>query len=396
MDENGSKYNNYSNYDNYNYRSYSRPPKKRGIFSYVLVAIISAIIGGIVSSYIAPTYLYGKILPMPEIFQGMGHSARPINEITITPSNDYNAVTAVAKKNMSSVVGITTVVINREWIWERPQEGVGSGVIVDSRGYILTNSHVIGDGRARSIHVLFEDGETVEGEVLWYDSLLDLAVVKAPGSDLPVAELGNSDDLEVGELAVAIGNPLGLDFQRSVTSGVISGLHRSIRIDQYNVIEDLIQTDASINPGNSGGPLLNSEGQVIGINTAKIQTGEGLGFSIPINLVKPIIEEVILDGEFTNVYIGFNGEQVEIFERRVGMDLDVENGVIVREVIPESAAAEAGLKALDVVVEMDGTPIDSMAGLRKLLYNYRLGDHASLVVIRDGEELNVEITFKSF
>ena len=198
MDENGSKYNNYSNYDNYNYRSYSRPPKKRGIFSYVLVAIISAIIGGIVSSYIAPTYLYGKILPMPEIFQGMGHSARPINEITITPSNDYNAVTAVAKKNMSSVVGITTVVINREWIWERPQEGVGSGVIVDSRGYILTNSHVIGDGRARSIHVLFEDGETVEGEVLWYDSLLDLAVVKAPGSDLPVAELGNSDDLEVG------------------------------------------------------------------------------------------------------------------------------------------------------------------------------------------------------
>ncbi|HZJ99491.1 MAG TPA: trypsin-like peptidase domain-containing protein [Tissierellaceae bacterium] len=396
MDENGSKYNNYSNYDNYNYRSYSRPPKKRGIFSYVLVAIISAIIGGIVSSYIAPTYLYGKILPMPEIFQGMGHSARPINEITITPSDDYNAVTAVAKKNMSSVVGITTVVINREWIWERPQEGVGSGVIVDSRGYILTNSHVIGDGRARSIHVLFEDGETVEGEVLWYDSLLDLAVVKAPGSDLPVAELGNSDDLEVGELAVAIGNPLGLDFQRSVTSGVISGLHRSIRIDQYNVIEDLIQTDASINPGNSGGPLLNSEGQVIGINTAKIQTGEGLGFSIPINLVKPIIEEVILDGEFTNVYIGFNGEQVEIFERRVGMDLDVENGVIVREVIPESAAAEAGLKALDVVVEMDGTPIDSMAGLRKLLYNYRLGDHASLVVIRDGEELNVEITFKSF
>ncbi len=396
MDENGSKYNNYSNYDNYNYRSYSRPPKKRGLFSYVLVAIVSAIIGGIVSSYIAPTYLYGKILPMPEIFQGMGHSARPINEITITPSNDYNAVTAVAKKSMSSVVGITTVVINREWIWERPQEGVGSGVIVDSRGYILTNSHVIGDGRARSIHVLFEDGETVEGEVLWYDSLLDLAVVKAPGSDLPVAELGNSDDLEVGELAVAIGNPLGLDFQRSVTSGVISGLHRSIRIDQYNVIEDLIQTDASINPGNSGGPLLNSEGQVIGINTAKIQTGEGLGFSIPINLVKPIIEEVILDGEFTNVYIGFNGEQVEIFERRVGMDLDVENGVIVREVIPESAAAEAGLKALDVVVEMDGTPIDSMAGLRKLLYNYRLGDHASLVVIRDGEELNVEITFKSF
>lgn len=395
MDDRGN-YNNYSNYDNYNYQSYNRPPKKRGFFSYLLVALIAAIIGGVVSSYIAPTYLFGKILPMPDMYQQLSVIDRPINEITITPTDDYNVVTAVAAKTMDSVVGITTVVMTREWIWERPQEGVGSGVIVDNRGYILTNSHVIGDGRARSINVLFEDGQTTEGEVLWYDTLLDLAVVKAEGRNLHVAEMGDSDDLNVGELAVAIGNPLGLDFQRSVTSGVISGLHRSIRIDQYNVIEDLIQTDASINPGNSGGPLLNSQGQVIGINTAKMQTGEGLGFAIPINLAKPIVEEVIKDGEFNSVYIGFNGEQVESFKLRTGIDLGVDNGVVVAEVIPDSAAAEAGLKALDIIVNMDGTQIDTMPGLRRLLYNYRIGDSATLRIIRDGEEMDVEIVFKSF
>lgn len=395
MDDRGN-YNNYSNYDNYNYHSYNRPPKKRGFFSYLLVALIAAIIGGVVSSYIAPTYLFGKILPMPDMYQQLSVIDRPINEITITPTDDYNVVTAVAAKTMDSVVGITTVVMTREWIWERPQEGVGSGVIVDNRGYILTNSHVIGDGRARSINVLFEDGQTTEGEVLWYDTLLDLAVVKAEGRNLHVAEMGDSDDLNVGELAVAIGNPLGLDFQRSVTSGVISGLHRSIRIDQYNVIEDLIQTDASINPGNSGGPLLNSQGQVIGINTAKMQTGEGLGFAIPINLAKPIVEEVIKDGEFNSVYIGFNGEQVESFKLRTGIDLGVDNGVVVAEVIPDSAAAEAGLKALDIIVNMDGTQIDTMPGLRRLLYNYRIGDSATLRIIRDGEEMDVEIVFKSF
>ena len=398
MDDNGNynNYNNYSNYDNYNYKSYNRPPKKRGFFSYLVVALISAILGGIVSSYIAPTYLYGKILPMPQIYQDISASNRPINEIIITPTDDYNAVTAVAKKTINSVVGITTVVVTRDWIWERAQEGVGSGVIVDGRGYILTNSHVIGDGKAKSINVLFEDGQTTEGEVLWYDTLLDLAVVKAEGSNLAVAEMGDSDDLDVGELAVAIGNPLGLDFQRSVTSGVISGLHRSIRIDQYNVIEDLIQTDASINPGNSGGPLLNTKGQVIGINTAKIQTGEGLGFAIPINIAKPIVEEVIKDGEFINVYIGFNGEPVEVFERRVGIDIEVDSGIIVVEVIPQSAAAEAGLKAMDVIVEMDGTSIESMTSLRKMLYNYRIGDSATLKIIRDGEEIDVDIVFKSF
>src|SRR5690606_27233341 len=193
----------------------------------------------------------------------------------------------------------------------------------------------------------------------------DLAVVKVDARNLDAADLGNSDLLEVGELAVAIGNPLGLDFQRSVTSGVISGLHRSIQVDEYNVIEDLIQTDASINPGNSGGPLLNAKGEVIGINTAKIKSGEGVGFSIQINLVKQILEEVIKEGSFKNVYIGFTGTEVEVYERQFGVDLKVDNGVIVIEIAPGSPAAKAGLKPMDIILEIDNEPIESMTNLRK-------------------------------
>lgn len=381
--------------DNYNYQSYNRPPKRRGIFSYIVVAIIAGIVGGIVSVYIAPTYLYGKYIPTPEIFT---NNRQPIttNQITINPVEDINTTAAVARKATSSVVGITSVQMQREFFWTRPVGGVGSGVVVNSNGYILTNAHVIGNGEAKEINVLFESGDELEGKVLWLDSALDLAILKVNASNLDAAVLGNSDLLEVGELAVAIGNPLGLDFQRSVTSGVISGLHRSIQVDEYNVIEDLIQTDASINPGNSGGPLLNSKGEVIGINTAKIQTGEGLGFSIPINLVKPILEEVIREGGFKNVYIGFTGTEVEVYERQFGVDLKADRGVIVIEVVPGSPADKAGLKALDVLIQIDNEPIESMTNLRKLLYNYRIGDSATLTINRDGKIKNIKITFNEF
>lgn len=370
-----------------------KPPKKRGsFFSYFMVALIAAIIGGLITSYIAPNYLYGKVLPMPKIYS----SQAPINkqEISITPKDDVTAVTAVAKKSVSSVVGITTVEVVKEFIWEREVEGVGSGVIVDSNGYILTNSHVIGDGNARKITVLFENGDKKVGKVLWFDPALDLAVVKVDATGLPAADLGNSDTLEVGQLAVAIGNPLGLDFQRTVTSGVISGLHRTIRVDRYNIIEDLIQTDASINPGNSGGPLLNANGEVIGINTAKIQTGEGLGFSIPINVAKPILQEVIKKGDFKTVYIGITGVEVDKYERQLGVDLNVDEGVIIIEIMPNSPADKAGLSTGDIIVKLDENKVESMNQLKKMLYKYKKGNNATLTIIRNGREEKVDIRFE--
>src|SRR5699024_9701084 len=369
------------------------PKKRNGFFSYVLVAIIAAIIGGLITPYLAPS-LYGKILPMPKGIETQ--PSKKTEQINITPQDSISNVSAVAQKSISSVVGITTVEVVREFIWERPVEGVGSGVIVDSNGYILTNSHVIGDGKAKELNVLFESGDKMPGKVLWSDPALDLAIVKVDKTGLPAADLGDSDSLEVGELAVAIGNPLGLDFQRTVTSGVISGLNRSIKIDEINVIEDLIQTDASINPGNSGGPLLNNKGEVIGINTAKIQTGEGLGFAIPINTVKPIVDEVIEHGEFKNVYIGIEGMDIKVYERRENKELNVDSGVVVENIIPNSPAAEAGLKSQDIILSTDGNSVESMIGLRKILYNYTIGDKAVLKINRNGKEMDLEVKFKEF
>ncbi|HZH93905.1 MAG TPA: trypsin-like peptidase domain-containing protein [Tissierellaceae bacterium] len=380
--------------NDFNYGSYYRPPKRRGIFSYILVALIAGMIGGLVTAYIAPTYLYGKIIPVPEIYSEGQLSM--MNTVTINPTEEINVVAAVATKAVSSVVGITTVSIERDFFWSRPVEGVGSGVVVSSDGYILTNSHVIGDGNAREIQVLFESGDKAQGRVLWYDATLDLAVVKVSATNLHAAELGDSDEIRVGELAVAIGNPLGLDFQRTVTSGVISGLHRSVQVNQYNVMEDLIQTDASINPGNSGGPLLNSKGQVIGINTAKIQTGEGLGFSIPINMVKPVLEEIVEEGTFNNVYIGFTGSEVEIYEVQMDTDLPAESGVVAIEILPGSPADQAGLRSLDVITYVDDEQVTSMANLRKILYNYRIGDSAQLTIDRGGEIIYVTVRFREF
>jgi len=371
---------------------YDRPPKRRGFFSYFIVALIGAVIGGLITAYIAPTYLYGKLIPVPNIYQQKSTNGT-IQKINITPTDDIQAVEAVAKKAVSSVVGITTVQIQRQFIWEQEVEGIGSGVIIDSNGYILTNSHVIADGAAKSINVLFENGDTLPGKVLWNDSTLDLAILKVDATNLPEADLGDSDSLEVGQLAVAIGNPLGLDFQRTVTAGVISGLNRSIKIDEYNIMENLIQTDASINPGNSGGPLLNAKGEVIGINTAKVQTGEGLGFAIPINLTKPIINEVIKSGNFETVYMGIYGYEVEAYERQVGVDLGIDSGVVILEVASGSPAEKAGLRQLDVIISMDNQTIENMSQLKRMLYNYKQGDTATLTIVRNGSKMQVNIEF---
>lgn len=372
---------------------FERPPKRRSPLSYLFVALIGAIIGGIITAYIAPNYLYGKILPLPDIYKQNFPSSTSVQNINISPSDEISTVQAVAKKAMSSVVGITIIQVQRQFIWETEVEGIGSGVIVDSNGYILTNSHVVADGRAKSINVLFENGDTAEGRVLWNDPTLDIAIVKVDARGLPVADLGDSDILEVGEIAVAIGNPLGLEFQRTVTAGVISGLNRSIRTQDGNLMENLIQTDASINPGNSGGPLLNSKGEVIGINTAKVQTGEGLGFAIPINMIKPIIEEVISTGNFETVYMGIYGVEVEVYERQYGVNTGLDSGIIVWEVVEGSPADKAGIRAGDIVVKIDNEYIENMNRLKRVLYRYKIGDRANVTIVRDGRYIDVDLFF---
>lgn len=377
------KNNTHKDMDNLAKDGHKKPVKKR-LITYIAIALVSALIGGLVSPFIVLKYMEQK-----------DNFNETVNIESILEKNDNgNNVALVAQSAMDSVVGITTERVQHHGFFQQKVDGIGSGVIVDSNGFILTNAHVVDNGDAENIKVLFNNGDEKEAEVLWQDSLLDLAILKVDAKDLPVAKLGDSDDLLIGETVVAIGNPLGLEFQSTVTSGIVSGLHRSITVGG-NIIEDLIQTDASINPGNSGGPLLNIKGEVIGINTAKITSGEGLGFAIPINTVKPVIEEIVKTGDYKMVYMGILGIEVELYERQLGIDLDIDEGVVIIKVDSNSPADKAGLTNGDVIIKIDDKEINTMSQLKKALFNYKQGDKAKLTILRNGTEKTLEIQFSA-
>ena len=368
---------------------HNSPPaklSKKSWLSIIALVLIFSFAGGFGGVYFGNRLLGGQNTGLPSA-----------EAVTINTNDSINTVSAVVKKNIKSVVGITTLATSQANIFSQPQDvsGVGSGVIVSSEGYILTNSHVIADGDAKELKVLFEDGETVDGKIVWVDPLIDLAVVKVEKNNLTVAELGDSDELIVGEIAIAIGNPLGLEFERTVTSGIISGLNRTVRVEQSNVIDFLIQTDASINPGNSGGPLLNAQGKVIGINTAKVKTGEGLGFAIPINQVKDVVAEIIETGNFQTVYMGITGVSVEEYQQRLGVKLGAEKGIVIIEVEENSAAYKAGILAGDVIQSIGENDVKDMGQLKRNLYKFKQNDKASLVFLRNGSEQTTEITFSN-
>lgn len=354
---------------------------KGSLTSYIIIALIASMLGGLVGAF-----------AFSELFTDGNAPAVNTPPLNINTSDDITTVSAVAEAAIDSVVGITTTQTRRSFFGEHDVSGTGSGVIIDRDGFILTNSHVVGNGRAKEITVLLNEEEQATAELLWHDAILDLAILKVDKSNLPVATLGDSDELQIGELAVAIGNPLGLDFQRTVTSGVISGLNRTISVEG-NVIENLIQTDASINPGNSGGPLLNSKAEVIGINTAKVQSGEGLGFAIPINDVKRIAEEVIKTGEYKNVVLGIKAVVLETYERSLGIDLAAENGVVVLEVEQDSPAHKAGISIGDVITQIGDKEVENMTDLKRSLYNYNKGDKVELKIVRNTEEMTIELEF---
>lgn len=354
----------------------------------ISLVVIVAIVCSVLSSFLTVVVVKDKMLDKTT---SSGGSTKIVVNDEGKTQNVYHAIT---EKAMPSVVGITTTSINRNNMFAIPAatEGVGTGIVVDANGYILTNSHVVSDGSATSVNVLFNDGDTVGGKVLWYDSQLDLAIVKVEKSGLTPAEFGDSDKVRVGDISVAIGNPLGLEFQKSVTQGIISGLDRTIQTEQSNMT-GLIQTDASINSGNSGGPLLNQKGQVIGINTAKASQAEGLGFAIPINTAKSIVQEVIKNGKYEKVTLGIKGMDLENYEAATGMDLDGDKGVYIAEVVANSPAASAKIEVGDIIIKVGNTNITSMSDLNKALYSYSKGNNTKIVVNRGGKQVNLDVRF---
>ncbi|HEX2779674.1 MAG TPA: trypsin-like peptidase domain-containing protein [Gemmatimonadaceae bacterium] len=256
----------------------------------------------------------------------------------------------------------------------QPGIGSGSGVIIRGDGVILTNAHVVGN--ANTVEVGLADGRRAQGRVLGRDARVDIAVVRVALDGLPTAPLGNSDQLEVGQTAIAIGNPIGLD--RTVTTGIVSAVNRSPRGFELG---GLIQTDAAINPGNSGGPLLDSSGRVIGINSAILQGTTGLGFAIPINLAQDIATQVLSTGRVVRAYLGIVPAELspEIADR---FNLPVREGVIVRAVGAGTPAARAGLQPADIITSIDGTAIPTAGELFRVLRARRPGDTVRIALVR--------------
>ncbi len=339
---------------------------------------------------------------MAALYFGPGLVGQVSQDISINPSDKINTAEAIAEKVLPSVVGISTSteVTYQSFFGAQKgmQNGVGTGIIVDDKGYILTNSHVVSDGTAEKITVQLTDGREVPGKVLWNDRSIDLAIVKVDAPNLKAAELGDSETVKIGAYAAAIGNPLGLTFDRTITQGIISGLNRSITVtDGQNQVtmDGLIQTDASINAGNSGGPLLNSAGQVVGINSAKAQSAEGLGFAIPINTAKPIVDEIKAKGEFQRSYIGIKGISVaDYLQVYPDAKLGTEKGVYVAQIYTDSPGLKAGLKEGDIIVGLEDKKVDTMTQLISDLFQYRPGDEVKLSVLRDGrtQTFSVKLT----
>lgn len=349
------------------------------------------------------------------VFAGFGGSAlyaflqKPLTEITRTNAPDGNLIVtpgeediaAVASKVSPSVVSIVTAVNTRG---SMVQEGAGTGIIVSDSGYVMTNKHVVTD--AAAVAVVMSDGTTYDNvRVAGVDPLNDVAFLKIEGGkNLKAAEIGDSSSIRIGQKVVAIGNALG-QYQNTVTSGIISGTGRPVSAqagDGVETLTDLLQTDASINPGNSGGPLVNVAGQVIGINTAIASDANGIGFAIPINATKGIMNSVLETGKLSRAYIGVSYQTItpEIMKK---YNLSVAKGAYVTSsdgagsaIVQGSPADKAGIENKDIITKINDKTVGDKGGVSSLIGEYRPGDTILVTILRDGKTLELRVTLAAY
>jgi len=304
-------------------------------------------------------------------------------------------IVQAAKKVGPTVVGITNKAYVRDFFnrVQLAERGYGSGVIYDKSGLIVTNNHVV-DG-ASEIIVSLADGRSAQGKVLGADAATDLAVVKIDLDNLPVAEFGDSSTVQVGEPAIAIGNPLGMEFRGSVTVGIISALNRSVEIGEKKFT--LFQTDAAINPGNSGGALVNADGEIIGINSAKIGVSnvEGMGFAIPINNVKPIIKELASKGRIAHPYVGASLIDKDI-AKHYGFDMDLHDGLFIMKLSKGGPLVRAGARTGDIITEFNGVKVKTVAALREEIAKHKVGDQVNITVLRNENQMTLAVTLQEY
>lgn len=321
-----------------------------------------------------------------------------ISEKSFINLEEYsNTATSVASTVLPSVVGITVNYSVSSFFGESEAKATGSGIILSNDGYIVTNNHVIASEssssfyqitEANSITVkLYNDSNEYEAKVVGKDKYTDLAILKIEAENLIPAKIGNSEDLTVGEFAMAIGNPLGLDT--TVTSGIISALNREVTDDEGNTYTT-IQTDAAINSGNSGGALVNSKGELIGINSLKLSGSgvEGIGFAIPISSVTNVINQLISNGSVIRPYIGIAGSDIS---ESIATRYNIPQGVYIESVEENSPAAEAKLKKGDIITAINDNEIKTISELNKIKYTYNIGDTITLTVHRDNKDEKIDI-----
>lgn len=325
--------------------------------------------------------------------------------LSVTPSVTYNNAQTQSQNNLTyvieevkkAVVGIGFLKPDVEDVLKSDTAekwGLGSGVIVSKNGYILTNQH-LAQNVGKKINVTLHDGRTVQGKVMWTEENIDLAIIKINEKNLPSVNLGNSEGLYVGDDVIAIGNPLGVEFQGTTTKGIISGLDRTFLFEEDNekiFMESLIQTDASINPGNSGGPLIDVNGNVIGINTIKLNDAEGIGFAIPINVVKPVIEKFENDDEFEEATLGIYAYDSAIMPY-VNTNVLVDKGIYISKIDDYGPCGKKGLKVGDVITHIDDNEVNKMIEIREYIYTKNPGDEV-ILKLYDGAEIKIVLAKK--
>ncbi|MBQ8003196.1 MAG: trypsin-like peptidase domain-containing protein [Clostridia bacterium] len=303
---------------------------------------------------------------------------------------------AVKEESLPDVVErVLPTVVGVETTDSRSMGGTvryGSGVIVSDMGYVITNQHVVGDNPKR-IDITLYDSSIKEGVLCWSDKSLDVAVIKYEGIVPAVARMGEYTSVRVGEDVFAIGNPLSLQFERSVTKGIVSAINRTITIEDENTViymEDLIQTDASINPGNSGGPLMNSKGEVIGINTVRVNSAEGMGFAVPVNICESVIESLEATGKFETPYLGLFAYTARA-AKYLKKDNTTREGLFVISLDLEGPAFQSGIKYGDMITHINSTSVTSMLALRRELFRHKAGDKVTLTVVSGRVKKDIEV-----
>lgn len=369
--------------------------KKKNRFKKFIISMISVIIIGFISFELYKMYMNINVSQNNKEDKKSGIEIERTSETVDMINEKSRKISDVIEEVTQSVVGISKIKNNGSSIFLKDsakQLGLGTGFIVSENGYIVTNEHVSGS-KYSNCYVTLENGKTYNANVVWSDSDIDLSIIKINMKGLKFINLGNSEEVRVGQSVYAIGNPIGFEFQRTVTSGIISALERTIKFQEdgkETFMSDLMQTDATINPGNSGGPLINSNGDVIAINSVKITSAEGIGFAIPINIIKPIIEKYISTGNFEESSIGIFAYDKEVVPY-LDSNLKFNNGIYVAQLLENSPAEKAGIKIGDIIIKIDENELSKMSDLREYIYTKNPNDEVILSIQRNGIQSDIKL-----